>query len=248
METEISNTENKVSERYVDSYGFVRKRRNNLGILLWIGVEVANEGMRSIPNNLGILALLSWPISAYLMLIAIQMESSHDIETWKGTSNVKVWVFLGNLFAGLLGLIIYEFLKKREKSYLKKTPGLVESSLPSDLRHSKEHNDLEQTTKEDLNIKGNNFFDREEYFKAIEFYDMAIGKDPEYTNAWLNKGTALYKLDIYDKALEAYNEAIKINPQLAIAWNRKGYALKKLDRNADAVDAFAKAKELGYSG
>lgn len=252
MEAEISNAEKKSSERYLDSYGFVRKRRNNLGVLLWIGVAVANIGIRSIPDDLGILALLSWPISAYLMLVGIQMESSHDIETWKGTSHIKAWIFLGNLFAGLLGLIAYELLKKRERTYLKRIHGSIESTLPSEMHPSKEHNEfmqqvsLEQATKEDLNNKGNKFFDREEYFEAIRFYDMAIEKDPEYTSAWLNKGSAFYKLDMYDKALTAYDEAIRINPQLAAAWNRKGSVLKKLGRNKESEDAFTKSKELGY--
>lgn len=253
MATEISNTGKKVSEiSYVDAYGFIRKSRNNLGFLLWIGVAAVNMGIRYMPDDLSILALLSWPILAYLMLAGIQMGSSHDIETWKGTPHVKAWIFLGNLFAGLLGLIIYEYLKKRERSYLKKTHGLIESTFPSGLYPSKEYNEfmkqvsLGQITKEDLNTKGNELFHSGKYFEAIEFYDMAIEKDPEYANAWVNKGNALYKLDMHDKALAAYNEAIRIHPQLAVAWNSKGSALKKLGHNADAADAFAKAKELGY--
>jgi len=241
------------SGKYVDSYGFIRKRRNNLGVLLWIGVAVLNMGIRFIPDDFGILALFLWPISAYIMLVGIQMESSHDIEAWKGTSHVKAWIFLGNLFAGLLGLITYEILKKRERSYLKKHMGSIESTLPSEMHPSKEHNkfmkqvSFEQVTKEDLNNKGNEFFDQEEHFEAIKFYDMAIEKDPEYTSAWINKGSAFYKLDMYDKAFAAYNEAIRIDPQLAVAWYRKGLVLKKIGHKVEASDAFAKAKELGYT-
>jgi hypothetical protein len=115
-----SNAGERVSERYVDAEGFVRKGRNNLGILLWLGVAAANVAMRHAPSDFDILVLVSWPISAYLLLVAIQMGSSHDIETWKGTSHVKLWIFLGNIIAGLLGLIVYDLLKRREKSYLKK--------------------------------------------------------------------------------------------------------------------------------
>lgn len=99
----------------------MRKNSNGLGVLLWLGVAVANIGMRFLPSDLDILVLVSWPISAYLLLVAIQMGSSHDIETWKGTPHVKLWIFLGNMIAGLLGLIVYDLLKRREKSYLKKT-------------------------------------------------------------------------------------------------------------------------------
>jgi hypothetical protein len=123
MEAETSNIEERASERYVDTEGFVRKSRSNLGILLWLGVAAANITMRYASSDFDILVLISWPISAYLLLVAIQMGSSHDIETWKGTQHVKLWIFLGNMIAGLLGLIVYDLLKRREKNYLKKANG-----------------------------------------------------------------------------------------------------------------------------
>jgi hypothetical protein len=123
MEAETSNIEERASERYVDTEGFVRKSRSNLGILLWLGVAAANITMRYASSDFDVLVLMSWPISAYLLLVAIQMGSSHDIETWRGTPHVKLWIFLGNMIAGLLGLIVYDLLKRREKSYLKKANG-----------------------------------------------------------------------------------------------------------------------------
>lgn len=101
----------------------MRKNSNGLGFLLWLGVAAANIAMRYASSDFDILVLISWPISAYLLLVAIQMGSSHDIETWKGTPYVKLWIFLGNMIAGLLGLIVYDLLKRREKSYLKKANG-----------------------------------------------------------------------------------------------------------------------------
>jgi len=120
VEPDISNAGEKADERYVDAEGFVRKNRNNMGVLIWIGVAVANVGIRFLPSDFALLALLTWPISAYLLLIGIQMGSSHDINTWKGTPYVKLWIFLSNMIAGLLGLIVYDLLKRRERGYLKK--------------------------------------------------------------------------------------------------------------------------------
>lgn len=109
----------------------MRKSRNNLGILLWIGVGVANVGLRFLPSDFDILALVSWPISAYLLLVGIQMGSSHDINTWKGTPYAKLWIFLANMIAGLLGLIVYDLLKRHERSYLKKTHISPKSTVSS---------------------------------------------------------------------------------------------------------------------
>jgi hypothetical protein len=120
MESGASGSPENPGGRYVDAEGFVRKERNNMAVMLWIGVVIANLGLRFMPSYLDILALLLWPISAYLLLVAIQIGSSHDIDTWKGTPYVKLWIFLSSLVAGLLGLIAYEILKRRERSYLKK--------------------------------------------------------------------------------------------------------------------------------
>ncbi len=99
----------------------MRKSSSGLGFLLWMGVVAVNLVMRLLPSDFDILILVSWPISAYLLLVAIQMGSSHDINTWKGTPYVKLWIFLGNMIAGLLGLIVYDLLKRHERGYLKKT-------------------------------------------------------------------------------------------------------------------------------
>lgn len=120
MEPDALNSGEKTSKQYIDAEGFVRKERNNLGIVLWFGVGIVLVAMRYMPDDLALLSLISWPILAYVLLLGIQMGSSHDINTWKGTPHVKLWIFLANMVAGLLGLIIYDLLKKRERSYLKK--------------------------------------------------------------------------------------------------------------------------------
>ncbi len=104
----------------MDELGFVRKERNNMGIVLWVAVGIAAILLNRLPGDYSILAIPFWPVSAYLLLVAIQMASSHDINTWKGTPRVKFWIFLANLIGGLPGLIVYDLLKRREKKYLKK--------------------------------------------------------------------------------------------------------------------------------
>lgn len=123
MELDDLNSGKRFDGIYTDALGFIRKKRNNIGFLLWIAVGIAYIGLNSLVDDYYILALAFWPISAYLLLLAIQMASSHDIDTWKGTPYVKLWIFIGNLFGGLLGLIVYGILKWREKNYLKKRLG-----------------------------------------------------------------------------------------------------------------------------
>ena len=125
MESDDISSGERFSGTYTDALGFIRKKRNNMGFFLWIAVVIAGVLLRYMPSDYYIsdyyiLAFLFWPVSAYLLLMAIQMASSHDIDTWRGTPHVKLWIFLANLIAGLIGLIVYELLKRREKNYLKK--------------------------------------------------------------------------------------------------------------------------------
>ena len=120
MESDDINSGERFSGTYTDALGFIRKKRNNMGFFLWIAVGISALLLNYMPSDYYILAFLFWPVSAYLLLMAIKMASSHDIDTWRGTPNVKIWIFLANLISGLLGLLVYELLKRREKNYLKK--------------------------------------------------------------------------------------------------------------------------------
>jgi len=68
--------------------------------------------------------------------------------------------------------------------------------------------------------------------------------DPQFAQAWFNKGSALSILSRYDEAIKAYDEGLKINPQNAMAWNNKGSALKSLGRTDEANKAFDEASKL----
>lgn len=105
----------------VDEEGFVRKPRNGVGILLWIIGVILSRVSWNLPPELGILALFLWPVIAYFAYLGIKMYSSHDIETWKHTKHINLWIYVGCLLTGLVGIIIYYYLKGKERKYLAKT-------------------------------------------------------------------------------------------------------------------------------
>lgn len=75
---------------------------------------------------------------------------------------------------------------------------------------------------------------------------MAIKINPNYADAWNNKGVSLGKLGKYKEAIESYDMAIKIDPNFAHAWNNKGNALRVLGEQQDANRCFSNAKSLGF--
>lgn len=53
---------------------------------------------------------------------------------------------------------------------------------------------------------------RGNYEEPLEYYDIAIGLDPEFAFAYYEKGFSLMNLKRYDEAEECLQKAIEINP------------------------------------
>lgn len=81
-----------------------------------------------------------------------------------------------------------------------------------------------QISKKDLLLKehipkGNEFYYKKEYQKAIECYEKALEIDPKYTDAWNNKGRSLYHLRKYKEALECSEESNRDRSELWSRWD-----------------------------
>lgn len=60
--------------------------------------------------------------------------------------------------------------------------------------------------------KGNQFFQEENYPKALFCFNHAIDLNPYFKEAWLNKAKTLFKLNKFEEALDAAQEAQRIDP------------------------------------
>ena len=85
---------------------------------------------------------------------------------------------------------------------------------------------------------------RKKYEKAIECYDRALEINPNFVEAWNNKGNVLDELGRYEEAIECYDKALEINPNYAEAWNNKGVTLSMLRRYEEAIECFDRALEI----
>lgn len=114
-------SEQKEEINKVDEEGFVRKLRDSVGILLWfIGGPISRISWE-LSSEFDVLVLCLWPVLAFLPYFGIKMYSSHDIETWKHSEHIKLWIYVGCLISGLVGIIVYYYLKGKERKYLAKT-------------------------------------------------------------------------------------------------------------------------------
>lgn len=79
---------------------------------------------------------------------------------------------------------------------------------------------------------------------SLQYYDKAIDINPQFSEAWYNKGGSLTDLKIYEDAIESYNSAINISPNYSEAWNNKGHVLGKLGRHEDAIAAYDRTTNI----
>jgi serine/threonine protein kinase/Flp pilus assembly protein TadD len=78
-------------------------------------------------------------------------------------------------------------------------------------------------------------------------YDQDIRLNPNYADAYYNKGLALLDLQRHEEAIQAFDQAIRRNPNYADTYHNKGLALNKLKRYEEAIQAFDQAIRLNPS-
>lgn len=87
---------------------------------------------------------------------------------------------------------------------------------------------------------GNSNFNDGRYDKAIRYYTEVIYIDPNFLDAYYNRGVAYVKKEQYDEAIEDYNKAITMRPNYGEALFSRGVAYTR-----KAVSDFKKACEMG---
>ncbi|SMC62357.1 tetratricopeptide repeat protein, partial [Sporomusa malonica] len=77
-------------------------------------------------------------------------------------------------------------------------------------------------TSEQWFYKAKDYLSKNEYDNAIFAYSKAISLNPQYVEAYNNRGIAYHNKGQYDLAIADYNSAIQLNPQSAEVYNGRG--------------------------
>jgi tetratricopeptide (TPR) repeat protein len=97
---------------------------------------------------------------------------------------------------------------------------------------------------ENLMEQGNTLLDHGQYDEAIEVFDRVLPLDPNNSNAYNNKGSALNGLGRYEEGLASCETAIRFNPNNSMAYNNKGVALYLLGRYEEGIAAYNSALRI----
>ena len=88
---------------------------------------------------------------------------------------------------------------------------------------------------------------RDDYGKAVTFFEKAAETDPTYAEAWYQTGYCYGALDKDADALRASKQAVKLRPDWAAAHINVGASSYALGQYKEAVDAFRQAIRLDES-
>ena len=83
--------------------------------------------------------------------------------------------------------------------------------------------------------------------EAAEAYRKAVDAAPDWVEARINLGTAMYQLGRIEEALEQFSRAVEIEPQNALAEFNLGCALEQLGKTGEAILHLSQAVELAPS-
>jgi tetratricopeptide (TPR) repeat protein/S1-C subfamily serine protease len=90
----------------------------------------------------------------------------------------------------------------------------------------------------------NQLWRSQKYAEARKAVDKAIGKKPDFYQAWYFKGMIFRSEKKYPESIAAFDKALKINPNFAQAWKQRGRVLLRLDKYSEALTSFDKAIAL----
>ena len=93
-------------------------------------------------------------------------------------------------------------------------------------------------------IKANEMAKRGEYEKAVKTYDRAIALDPDFADAYYNRGVAKIRLKEFREAIEDFDKAITLKPDDIFCYFNRGVAKDQLKEFREAIEDFDKAIDL----
>lgn len=85
---------------------------------------------------------------------------------------------------------------------------------------------------------------RDDYQRALPFFERAVEADPNYAEAWYQAGYCFGALGRHTEALRASRQAAKLRPEWSATYINIGVSSHALGSHKDAVDAYRQALRI----
>ena len=190
-----------------------------------INLQVTSSISQGVIDNLQ--KILSGPIQ-------LELSSSLDNTTVKYDDNLKTKEEESSETHEQIKNILNDISKIEKDSNTD-----IQQIRAGDLQISKKDLSLKE-----LALKGNEYYYKNEYKKAIECYDKALKQDPNNFDLLFSKAYSLGELAKYNEAIEYYDKALKKKPSSADTLNNKGWVLIDLSKYDEAIEYIDKALRI----
>jgi len=163
-------------------------------------------------------------------LLVVLLFAELAYRTYLGRTGILGLASLG--FIGFwLGLSVYDWLTAhRLLDYLYSEEG--ESGGPTS-----------KSAREYLRRAGQCTLERD-FDGAIALLDEAIRRDPQFADAYCDRGWNYLETGMHDEALADFNKAIELKPTYTLAYNNRGVLCSKLQDWDGSIADFSKTLEL----
>ena len=94
------------------------------------------------------------------------------------------------------------------------------------------------------NLLGIMFYDEKKYDEAIAAYIKVIKMDPNFAEAFSNRGNAYQRKRQFDRAIQDYDRAIELKTDYAVAFSNRGNAYQRKRQFDRAIQDYDRAIEL----
>lgn len=91
---------------------------------------------------------------------------------------------------------------------------------------------------------GNDYYEKSDFEKGIENYNMAILLNPVFSEAYFNRALSYYQLKNFDKSVADYTKSAELDPQNPIIYNNRGDAFYRKQDFQTAIKDYDKAISL----
>jgi SpoVK/Ycf46/Vps4 family AAA+-type ATPase/intein/homing endonuclease len=91
---------------------------------------------------------------------------------------------------------------------------------------------------------GNDYYEKSDYEKAVENYNMAILLNPVFSEAYFNRALSYYQVKNFDKSVADYTKSAELDPQNPIIYNNRGDAFYRKQDFQTAIKDYDKAISL----
>lgn len=81
----------------------------------------------------------------------------------------------------------------------------------------------------------------DDYKEKLKYYDKAIKANPDFADAYINRGLVKNELQDFDGSIKDYDKAIELDPKCSLAYNNRGYTKYKKGDYEGALADYNKA-------